>query len=181
MTAERWEKVDRPKLLATNLSARVVNAIGRGYLKGWLTKPLEELTDEDLLSLRNFGPAALCEFRKVVACKDVLPVRDLVWKVPTDKGDFWFTVHANFPQTEALAYVVAVCAQAKLMVAGLIPMKRAQAEPEYSVLLNQRGTGRVYEIIAGKKLWHAMGRVAEFEALHILEKSNDLPVKQRSS
>ena len=56
----------RARLLVRPASARVINAVGRGYRQGWLKKPLEELTDEDLLALRGFGVYSLHRFRKVV-------------------------------------------------------------------------------------------------------------------
>lgn len=60
----QWTEVEQPKI-AARLSVRVENALARGYALQNLSGHLEEFNDDDLLSLRNFGPVALSQFRRV--------------------------------------------------------------------------------------------------------------------
>ena len=54
-----------PKL-AGRVSNRVYLLIGRYYLQGFLDKPLEQTTDEELLSIKGLGTKTLEEIRKVI-------------------------------------------------------------------------------------------------------------------
>lgn len=48
------------------VSHRAFNAIHRAYKGYWLSKPLEELTDRDLLKVRGLGQMSLAEIREVI-------------------------------------------------------------------------------------------------------------------
>lgn len=50
------------------LSTWVALALNRAYYEGYIKKPINELTDSELLRIRNFGPKALAEVRKLVPC-----------------------------------------------------------------------------------------------------------------
>jgi hypothetical protein len=45
---------------------RVENAIHRAYSQGYVTKPLNQLTNEELLNIRQIGPKHLASIRQVV-------------------------------------------------------------------------------------------------------------------
>ena len=54
-----------PKL-AGRVSNRVYLLIGRYYLWGFLDKPLEQITDEEFLSIKWLGTKTVEEIRKVI-------------------------------------------------------------------------------------------------------------------
>ncbi len=41
-------------------------AVARAYRSGYFRVPVKQLTDDDLLSIRGFGPCMLKEFREVI-------------------------------------------------------------------------------------------------------------------
>jgi len=61
---ERMDKVHA--LLDGRAPNRVVLLIGRAYLYGGLERPLEELTDEDLLAEEFVGPKTVEAIRRVI-------------------------------------------------------------------------------------------------------------------
>lgn len=52
--------------LEGKVSIRIYLLLLRCYLYGDLTKPIEQVTDEELLSYYGVGPKTLAEIRKVV-------------------------------------------------------------------------------------------------------------------
>ena len=94
-------------------------------------------------------------------------MKDYLWLVKTDKGDFFITVIGNWTQEEAAKKLRLVFEEIKLNITAMIPRKRVtgpddamgtiyeQEEPK-----NERG----FEFLAGKKLWESCGRGVEFEA-----------------
>ncbi len=63
--SKRWDKQEQPKI-AGKLSTRVEHLLGRGYIYGYLKKPLEQLSDEELCSVPWLGPCALYDIRQVL-------------------------------------------------------------------------------------------------------------------
>jgi len=64
---------NRRKLMEENeaklegrVSERIKLLIARQYLWGEYTKPLEELTDQELLAVAYVGPKTVAEIRKVI-------------------------------------------------------------------------------------------------------------------
>jgi len=55
----------RPLLISGNTGFKTARAVYRAYQQDYFTKPLEDLTDEELLELRYFGPVMLKTFRSV--------------------------------------------------------------------------------------------------------------------
>lgn len=55
------------RVLLGGASSRTRNVVLRGYLYGWVNKPLKELSDEELLALRSVGIKTLVEIRKVIS------------------------------------------------------------------------------------------------------------------
>ena len=62
--ARQLAETEDSKVAALDFRFRMV--IHRGYLYGWLTKPLETLTDAELLRVPQFGRCTLYQFRKIV-------------------------------------------------------------------------------------------------------------------
>lgn len=102
-------------------------------------------------------------------------MKDWLWLVKTSKGDFFITVVGKWTQEEAATRVRAVFhVILKSSIVAMIPRKRAtgpddtmgtiveQLEPK-----DQLG----FDFMAGKKIWEACGRGAEFDAEIILQKS----------
>jgi len=57
---EKWSP------LAGKVPVRVEAAIRRAYKQGRITKPLNELTDKEILSVRNIWVTSLQQIREVV-------------------------------------------------------------------------------------------------------------------
>lgn len=71
MDDQKWEarrkRADRVKeILDGKVSDRACMLITREYLWGWQEKPLEELTDAELLGTKFIGPKTVAELRTVV-------------------------------------------------------------------------------------------------------------------
>ena len=60
---ELWDKISPS--LEGNISPRARYILIRAYRSGHLTRPLEELTDDELLDIEGIGPIILAEIRKV--------------------------------------------------------------------------------------------------------------------
>lgn len=63
--SEQWDKEEQHKV-AGKLTTRVENLLARGYIWGYLKKPLEQLSDEELLSVPLLGVCALYDIRRIV-------------------------------------------------------------------------------------------------------------------
>lgn len=95
-------------------------------------------------------------------------IKDYLWLIKTNKGDFFMTVIGNWTQEEAAKIVRGVFEIVlKLGIIGMIPRKRATGPIE--------ATGTIYEqeepkdelgfsFLAGKKIWEACNRGVEYEA-----------------
>jgi len=59
------------KFDAQGLGARIEGALFRAYRDGYLSGPLENIKDHELLVTRNFGELSLVLFRKVVKYNDI--------------------------------------------------------------------------------------------------------------
>ena len=66
-----YQQVDR--LVARGVSARTYWRLLRAYHAGELLKPLDALSDEDLLGLLHFGPLGLQEVRNALAAEQTKP------------------------------------------------------------------------------------------------------------
>jgi len=101
-------------------------------------------------------------------------MKDYLWLLKTNKGDFFITVMGNWTEEEAAKRARLVFETIKLDITAMIPRKRVtgpddamctlyeQEEPE-----NELG----FQFLAGKKLWEVCGRGVEYEAERVrLEK-----------
>ena len=104
-------------------------------------------------------------------------MKDYLWLVKTDKGDFFITVLGNWTQEEAAKKVQLVFEMIKLGITAMIPRKRATGPDDamgtiYQKEKSENGLG--FEFLGGKKLWEVCGRGAEYEAELIrLKKEGD--------
>jgi len=104
-------------------------------------------------------------------------MKDWLWLVKTNKGDFFITVLGNWTQEEAAKKIRLVFDGIKLDVTAMIPRKRAtgpddamgtiyqQEKPEDQREKPEDWLG--FNFLAGKKLWEVCGRGAEYEAERI--------------
>ncbi len=95
------------------------------------------------------------------------------WLVKTSKGDFFLTVVGNWTQEEAAKNVRQVFESIELDIIGMIPRKRSTGPDEMQCTIYQSEKPVPpfgFEFLAGKKLWQACGRGAEFDAQMILLK-----------
>ena len=58
-----WEK-QFP--LIEDLPASIVHPVGRAYRSGRIKKPLAELTDDEILSIRHIGTGRLAVIREII-------------------------------------------------------------------------------------------------------------------
>lgn len=65
LSKKLWQETEGDKLL-DKVSARVWFAVGRGYIDGLLTKPLEQITDKEFLKVFGLGQFTLAEIRQVI-------------------------------------------------------------------------------------------------------------------
>ena len=98
-----------------------------------------------------------------------------MWLVQTKKGDFFITVVGKWTQEEAAKRVKAVFeVQLKLDIVGMIPRKRSTGPDDIQCTIYEQQEEKAevgFHFFAGKKVWEACGRGAEFEAELILQKS----------
>ena len=97
-------------------------------------------------------------------------MKDYLWLVKTNKGDFFISVFGKWTQEEAAKKIRLVFDEIKLDIIGMIPRKRATGP------LDEMGTihdqvepkdARGFSFLAGKKLWEVCGRGVEYEAEQI--------------
>ncbi len=98
-------------------------------------------------------------------------MKDYLWLVKTDKGDFFITVMGNWTQEEAATRVRAVFEVIlKLDIIGMIPRKRATGPIEATCTICEQEEPKDelgFSFLAGKKLWDVCGRGVEYEAEQI--------------
>lgn len=90
-----------------------------------------------------------------------------LWLVKTDKGDFFINVMGNWTQEEAAKKVRLIFDTMKLNIIAMIPRKRATGPEDAGCTIYQKDdaeNGLGFDFLAGKKVWEACGRGAEFEA-----------------
>ena len=103
-------------------------------------------------------------------------MKDYLWLVKTDKGDFFITVVGHWTEAEAAQKVIKVFNGIKLPVIAMIPRKRAAGDLETGCTLYEQKdakSGLGFDFLAGKKLWEVCGRGVEYEAEMILLKKED--------
>lgn len=101
-------------------------------------------------------------------------IKDWMWLVKTNKGDFFITVVGKWTQEEAAKRVRAVFEVIlKLDIVGMIPRKRSTGPDDIQCTIyeqlepkNQLG----FDFLAGKKIWQVCGRGAEYDAQMVLFK-----------
>lgn len=102
-----------------------------------------------------------------------MDVKDWLWLVQTEKGDFFFTVTGKYTQGEAAKMVMAIFKELlKIAIIGLIPRKRPPHpdDPSSCTIHQNHDPDDPHEfyLLAGKRLWEVCGRGAEYEAEYIL-------------
>jgi hypothetical protein len=97
--------------------------------------------------------------------------QDWQWLVKTAKGDFHFTIVGPWTQEEAAKKVRQVFELLQLEIIGMIPRKRSTVDIEMMATIveqlepkNQLG----FEVYAGKGIWRACGKEAEYLAQRVL-------------
>lgn len=94
-------------------------------------------------------------------------MKDYLWLVKTDKGDFFITVLGNWTQEEAAKKVQLVFEVIKLNITAMIPRKRATGPEDAMGTIYQHEKPKDilgFNFLAGKKLWEVCGRGVEYEA-----------------
>lgn len=97
-------------------------------------------------------------------------MKDYLWLLKTDKGDFFITVLGNWTQEEAAKKARAIFETIKVNITAMIPRKRATGPDDAMCTLYEQAdakSGLGFDFLAGKKLWEACGRGVEYEAEHI--------------
>lgn len=62
-----WQAVWESQIpLIRDLRSSVFLALGRAYRAGYITKPLAELTDDEILSIRDIGRGRLAAIREII-------------------------------------------------------------------------------------------------------------------
>jgi len=100
-------------------------------------------------------------------------MKDYLWLLKTDKGDFFITVLGNWTQEEAAKKARLIFDKIGVNIIAMIPRKRATGPDDASCTLYEQedaASGLGFDFLAGKKLWAACGRGVEFEAELIRQK-----------
>ncbi len=94
-------------------------------------------------------------------------MKDYLWLVKTNKGDFFITVIGNWTQEEAAKKLRWVFDEIKLDIIAMIPRKRATGPDDAMGTLYEQEEPkdkRGFQFLGGKKLWAVCGRGVEYEA-----------------
>jgi len=103
-------------------------------------------------------------------------VKDWLWLVKTDKGDFFITVIGNWTQEEAAKKLRLVFEEIKLNITAMIPRKRVTGPDDaMGTIYEQEEPKDIlgFNFLAGKRLWEVCGRGVEYEAELIRLKKED--------
>jgi len=94
-------------------------------------------------------------------------MKDYLWLVTTNKGDFFITVIGNWTPEEAAKRIWRVFEEMKLGITAMVPRKRATGPDDEMGTIYQPEEpkdGRDFEFLAGKKLFEVCGRGVEYDA-----------------
>jgi len=94
-------------------------------------------------------------------------MKDYLWLLQTDKGDFFISVFGNWTQEEAAKKARTVFDSIGVNITAMIPRKRATGPDETMCTLYEQKdakSGLGFDFLAGKRLWEACGRGVEYEA-----------------
>lgn len=94
-------------------------------------------------------------------------MKDYIWFLKTDKGDFFITVYGPWTQEEAAEKFQTVFKAIGVKITAMIPRKRVTGDSEAGCTLYEQKdakSGLGFEFLAGRKLWEACGRGAEYGA-----------------
>ena len=108
-------------------------------------------------------------------------MKEWIWLVKTDKGEFLITVVGNWTQEEAAVRLRGVFhVVLKLGIIGMIPRKRVTGPDDMRGTIYEQPEPKDalgFNFLAGKKIWEACGRGPQYEAEMILQEKQH---KQRS-
>lgn len=100
-------------------------------------------------------------------------MKDWMWLVKTSKGDFFITVLGKWTQEEASTRVRGLFhVVLKLIIIAMIPRKRSTGPLDMQGTIIEQLEPRDelgFDFMAGKNIWQACGRGAQFEAEMILQ------------
>ena len=91
--------------------------------------------------------------------------KDYLWLVKTNKGDFFFTVLGDWTQEEAEEKVRVAAKHIGVEITEFIPRKRATGSIDMTATIYQELEPKSllgFALLAGKGLWEACGRGAEY-------------------
>lgn len=99
-------------------------------------------------------------------------MKDYLWLVKTNKGDFFITVVGNWTEEEAAKILKTVFDIAlKLEIIAMIPRKRVTGPDDaMGTIYQDEKIALGFQVLGGKKLWQVCGRGVEYEAELILLK-----------
>ena len=103
-------------------------------------------------------------------------VKDWLWLVKTNKGDFFITVIGNWTQEEAAEKIRLVFEKIKLNITAMIPRKRVTGPDDAMGTIYEQEEPKDelgFSFLAGKRLWEVCGRGVEYEAELIRLKKED--------
>ena len=94
-------------------------------------------------------------------------MKDYLWLVKTNKGDFFITVLGNWTQEEAAKKIRLVFDGINLDITAMIPRKRVTGPDDAMGTIYEQEPpkdARGFNFLGGKKLWEVCGRGAEYQA-----------------
>lgn len=95
-------------------------------------------------------------------------MKDCLWLVKTDKGDFSISVIGNWTEVEAVKKLRQVLDGVGLSIIAMVPRKRATLPMEASATIYEQEEPYKdkwgFSFLAGKKFWVVCGRGVEYEA-----------------
>jgi len=94
-------------------------------------------------------------------------MKDYLWLVKTNKGDFFMSVFGNWTQEEAAKKLRLVFDSIKLDITAMIPRKRVTGPDDAMGTIYEQEdakNGLGFDFLAGKKIWEVCGRGVEYEA-----------------
>jgi hypothetical protein len=87
-----------------------------------------------------------------------------MWLLKTNKGDFFITA-LKWNQQEAIENIKDVFSRLGIEIQSWVPRKRSTGLDDVQCTIYKSEKDELgYQFLAGKKIWQACGRGAEFEA-----------------